>query len=272
MDEYKEWIGKEFIKKDIITPRLVDHLKKTLGQDNFDNDQDIPGGIFFCLCPDVSSVYEIGDDGNTKLGILLPKLPYKIRMWAGGKIDILNKFTLGSEIEKKTKISNIEFKKGKSGNLCFVKLENNYLSKNKLIVHEKQTAVYREKISRNIIPQKNQEKIEIIDTINIYGSTTLLFRYSALTFNSHKIHYDESYTKNIEGHSSLLVHAPLQATYLLNLAKKNKIQFSSFEYKAVSPLFHNNEFSIQIGKNKDNEMIGKVVNHNNIITMEAFFK
>ena len=70
----------------------------------------------------------------------------------------------------------------------------------------------------------------------------------------------------------MLVHAPLQATYLLNIAKKNKIKFSSFEYKAVSPLFHGKEFSIQIGENKDNEIVGKVVNQDNIITMIASFK
>ena len=271
MNEYKDWIGKEFTNKDIITPRLVDHLKKTLGSDNF-NIEDIPEGIFLCLCPDVSPINEIGDDGNTKQGILLPNLPYKIRMWAGGKIDIFNKFIIGTEIEKKTKISNIEFKKGNSGNLCFVKLEHNYLNENKIIVHEKQTAVYREKINRDIFLQKNQDDLKIIDQVSIYGSTTLLFRYSALTFNSHKIHYDENYSKNVERHSGLLVHAPLQATYLLNLAKKNKIKFSSFEYKAVSPLFHSKEFLIQIGENKDDEIVGKIVNQDNITTMIASFK
>ena len=110
------------------------------------------------------------------------------------------------------------------------------LLENKTIVKEQQTAVYREKINTNLNISKNIESIEIIDEFNIFGSSTLLFRYSALTFNGHKIHYDIDYTKIEEGHSGLLVHAPLQATYLLNIAKKNNIEFSSFEYKATFPL------------------------------------
>ena len=89
MDNYKDWIGKKISRSDIITPRLVDHLKKTIDQ-NCLSDQTVPEGIFLCLCPDVASINDLDKDGNTKLGIFLPELPYKIRMWAGGKIKILS--------------------------------------------------------------------------------------------------------------------------------------------------------------------------------------
>ena len=107
---------------------------------------------------------------------------------------------------------------------------------------------------------------------NIFGSSTLLFRYSALTFNGHKIHYDIDYTKNVEGHSGLLVHAPLQATYLLNIAKKNNIKFNSFEYKATFPLVANKKFTVQLGKNNQDDTIGLVLNHKKVSTMKAIFK
>ena len=91
MNNYKDWIGKKISRSDIITPRLVDHLKKTIDQ-NCLSDQTVPEGIFLCLCPDVSSIIDLDKDGNTKLGIFLPELPYKIRMWAGGKIKIFDEF------------------------------------------------------------------------------------------------------------------------------------------------------------------------------------
>ena len=147
MNNYKDWIGKKISRSDIITPRLVDHFKKTIDQ-NCLSDQTVPEGIFLCLCPDVSSIIDLDKDGNTKLGIFLPELPYKIRMWAGGKIKIFDEFEIGSEIKKNSKISSIEFKEGRSGNLCFVNINHEYLNKNKLIVSEDQTAVYREKINK----------------------------------------------------------------------------------------------------------------------------
>ena len=270
MDNYKEWIGKEISRSDIVTPRLVDHFKKTL-EPNYSKSEDMPEGLFFCLCPDVSSLNELSIDGNSKLGIFLPDLPYKNRMWAGGKVSIHKKFKIGWEIEKISKIENIEFKQGATGKMCFVTINHDYKNNKKIIINEKQVAVYREKINKKNSQKYNNENIELIDKVNIYGSSTLLFRYSALTFNGHKIHYDIDYTKKTEGHSSLLIHAPLQATYLLNIAKKNNITFNSFEYRAVNPLFFNKEFSIEIGKN-NNEIIGRVISDDNIISMKATFK
>ena len=271
MDNFKEWIGKEISRSDIITPRLVDHLQKTLGP-NIVTNYEIPEGLFLCLCPDVVDSNNLSKDGNSKLGIFLPNLPYKIRMWAGGKIEIYDQFKIGSEIKKVSKIDNIEFKKGKSGNLCFVTINHDYKLENKVIVKEEQKAVYRERINKNLIINKNFESIEVIDEFSIFGSSTLLFRYSALTFNGHKIHYDIDYTKNDEGHENLLVHAPLQATYLLNIAKINNIKFTSFEYRAISPLFANKNFKVQLGKDNSNNIIGLVLNDKNIITMKATFK
>ena len=129
MDNYKDWIGKKISRSDIITPRLVDHLKNTIDQNCLSN-QSVPEGIFLCLCPDVASINDLDNDGNTKLGIFLPELPYKIRMWAGGKIKIFDKFEIGSEIKKNSTISSIDFKEGRSGNLCFVNINHEYLDVN----------------------------------------------------------------------------------------------------------------------------------------------
>ena len=128
MNNYKDWIGKKISRSDIITPRLVDHLKKTIDL-NCLSDQTVPEGIFLCLCPDVASINDLDKDGNTKLGIFLPELPYKIRMWAGGKIKIFDEFEIGSEIKKNSTISSIEFKEGRSGNLYFVNINNLFLFK-----------------------------------------------------------------------------------------------------------------------------------------------
>ncbi|MDC3156822.1 hypothetical protein OA855_03380 [Pelagibacteraceae bacterium] len=271
MDNYKDWIGKKISRSDIITPRLVDHLKKTIDQ-NCLSDQSVPEGIFLCLSPDITSLDMLDKDGNTKLGIFLPVLPYKIRMWAGGKITIFDKFEIGTEIKKNSTISSIEFKEGRSGNLCFVNINHEYLNKDKLIVFEKQTAVYREKINKKSITPKIKDELKLIDKVEMYGSSTLLFRYSALTFNGHKIHYDNDYTRNHEGHIGLLVHAPLQATYLLNLARKNNIEFNSFDYRATAPLIYNNNFYVEIGKDPENEFIGRILNAKQEITMIAKFK
>ena len=99
MDNYKDWIGKKISRNDIITPRLVDHFKKTIDQKCLSN-QSVPEGIFLCLSPDVAPLNDLDKDGNTELGIFLPELPYKIRMWAGGKIKIFHEFEIGSKIAK----------------------------------------------------------------------------------------------------------------------------------------------------------------------------
>ena len=128
------------------------------------------------------------------------------------------------------------------------------------------------KINKNSITPKIKDELKLIDKVEIFSSSTLLFRYSALTFNGHKIHYDNDYTKNFEGHNGLLVHAPLQATYLLNLARKNEIEFNSFEYKATAPLVYNNNFFAEIGENRDDEIIGRILNEKQEITMIAKYK
>ena len=100
-------------------------------------------------------------------------------MWAGGKIKIFDEFKIGSEIKKNSTISSIEFKEGRSGNLCFVNINHEYLNKNKLIISEDQTAVYREKINKNSITPKIKDELKLIDKVEIFSSSTLLFRYSA---------------------------------------------------------------------------------------------
>ena len=153
MNNYKDWIGKKISRSDIITPRLVDHLKKTIDP-NCLSDQTVPEGIFLCLCPDVSSIIDLDKDGNTKLGIFLPELPYKIRMWAGGKIKIFDEFEIGSEIKKNSTISSIEFKEGRSGNLCFVNINHEYLNKNKLIILDNANS-HRNQLVKDVIKKDN---------------------------------------------------------------------------------------------------------------------
>ena len=236
MSEWADWIGKSETRHDVITPGLLDRFCATLDQPVTG---EIPQGLHWCLCLPDAPTAELGTDGHPKKGGFLPPIPLPRRMWASSSVSFDQPLQLGNEISRVSTIASIEEKSGKSGDLVFVAIDHETHVGDRIAVRERQNIVYREPASAPAKPAArgaaDASKWDWQQTI--LPSETLLFRYSALTFNSHRIHYDRPYAVEEEGYAGLVVQGPLMATLLLNLAaaKLGANKLSRFSFRGQSP-------------------------------------
>lgn len=270
---YDDWIGHSFSRTDIITPRLVTHFTNTFAPHIFDQAK-VPLGVFWCLSPDAVPSSDIGGDGHPKLGNFLPDIGYERRMWAGGALTFSGTFKIGDSVTKTTTIRDIQFKRGKSGNLCFVTIGHDYHVADNLILAERQDVVYRETTDNSAMvpPPKatNDSKDTALATWQVTPTSLMMFRYSALTFNGHRIHYDQPYATGIEGYDGLLVHGPMQATLLLNLAATHKGHApSTFSYRGVAPLVLGGAIDVTLTADETDHLSGCVIAPDGTITTRA---
>lgn len=183
---------------------------------------------------------KIDVDGHPVRGDFLPPIPLPRRMWAGSRIQYHQPMKMGQTIQKTSTIKDIKIKEGKSGSLAFVTVKHEYQNSSGLALTEEQDLVYRDPPpSMTSIPERNPAPTPAQWTQSVATSTPLLFRYSSVTFNAHKIHYDEPYAKEVEGYPGLVVHGQLIATFLLQSLQQAHPEktLASFNFKAVSPLF-----------------------------------
>ncbi len=193
----------------------------------------------------VSRQSELGKDGHQEKGIFLPEIPYPRRMWAGSSVQLLQDYKPGQLLTHHETIKAIEPKTGRSGEMVFVTLQHDYCSEGELVLSETQDMVYRAAIvSPLATPEPLPEEVALMGQQYdwcraIYPDPVLLFRYSAATANSHRIHYDREYVTAVENYPGLLVHGPLTATLLIDLFCRNNAntRVSTFEFRGVRPLY-----------------------------------
>lgn len=233
-----DWIGRSERTSDYLTPSLIARFKSVLPYNATDADDEVPSGIHWCLAPIAETADRLGKDGHPALGTHLPPLPYQRRMWAGGALSFDKKpFAAGQQIERSSTIRSIEEKTGRTGSLAFVTVEHDYKTDGETILREKQTLVYRNPDpSAEQAPKPTSKLAETgMPVFRLTPDPVLLFRYSALSFNGHRIHYDDPYARDIEGYPGLVVHGPLVATILANLALKELGNLAHFEFRSHSP-------------------------------------
>lgn len=249
IDYLKTWIGKIESSSDVITPVLVDRFKATFTDKLWLKNDGVPLGIHWCLALPCVDTDQLGIDGHAVKGGFLPPVPLPSRMWAGGELHSKGVFNIGDVVVKRSKIVDVSFKQGKSGALVFVNVEHEYWVGENLVVVETHNIVYKtaSKPNHNAevkIPEFGADQASKDSDVIVVGEVTM-FRYSALTFNSHRIHYDRTYVQQEEGYDGLVVHGPLQATLLLNKAAKlcdgAPVKFA---YRGVSPLIEQTPFKI----------------------------
>lgn len=189
---------------------------------------------------------ELGGDGHPALGGFLPPVNLPRRMWAGGRFEFSRDLTIGAQVERLSTITNVALKSGRSGKLCFVTVRHDYSSNGHHCLSEEHDIVYRDNPGPSAAKAEPQRAPEGADfTKTIYPSPVMLFRYSALTFNSHRIHYDIDYCRDVEGYPGLVFHGPLTAALLANFAEQHwSKRLQTFEFRAVSPLFDIAPFDI----------------------------
>ena len=256
IEHLRQWIGRVERQADVITRGLVDRFHATLGASAFRQAGEAPLAIHWCLSPPAVGPDALGPDGHPARGGFLPPVSLPRRMWAGGQLDLLSPLPVGAEVTRVSRIADVVHKAGRSGDLVFVTLDHAIECDGRTAVRERQDIVYRAAAGPGA-PTAGEtpgpspiepRKPELSETIE--ATTTLLFRYSALTFNGHRIHYDVDYARQAEGYPGLVVHGPLQATLMLHLAARisGGRAPNGFAYRGVSPLFHGAPFTVNAVK------------------------
>lgn len=233
MQRFADWIGRTSESDDVVTDRLLDSFRAIFDPCLAPTPDGLaPPGLHWCLAPSIAPMAELGPDGHPVVG---GGGPPRSRMWAGGWVETIDPLRAGDHVRRISTVREVTRKDGRSGELWFVAVYRDYLTERGLAIRERHDIVYRE--AGGLAPRPLSERRfdrTAEHSFRIETSPTLLFRYSAITFNGHRIHYDHPYATEVEGYAGLVVHAPLQATLLLNLASMHGVP-RRFGYRGVAP-------------------------------------
>jgi 3-methylfumaryl-CoA hydratase len=245
LEHLQQWVGKTETRSDLVTAAPIAALAATL-----DIEMDYPNAgdalpplwhwLYFLPYPRQS---ELGPDGHARRGGFLPPVELPRRMWAGGRVEFHRPLRVGETITRTSRIVDVKLKEGRSGPLVFVLVRHEIGN----ALTEEHDIVYRDHPRPADSPPPPQaapahapwERV-------IHPDDVLLFRYSALTFNGHRIHYDRRYATQAEAYPGLVVHGPLIATLLVDMVRRNlpAAVVTRFEFRALSPIFDTGGFSV----------------------------
>lgn len=246
MNDWSDWIGREQRSADRLDEALAARWLATLDL-GAPAGANMPQGIHFALCTPQAPTAMLGEDGHPARSddpaSLYPPIDLPRRMWAGSEITFLRPLALGDRIDKLSRVTSIEEKEGRSGRLAFLKLEHSISANTEAAIRETQTLVYRDASPSDspLVPPEVTDSLfdpAAWDRVRTLApSEALLFRFSALTFNTHRIHYDAPYAREVERYRGLVVHGPLISTLLLQLAADlvGPNALRSFAFTARSP-------------------------------------
>jgi 3-methylfumaryl-CoA hydratase len=274
LDTLSDWIGRQEVLRDSITAAPVRALNATLDH------EPMPIATGLVLPPLWHWLYflphhrqsEIGPDGHAKRGGFLPPVPLPRRMWAGSQFEFRSPVRVGDGVERTSTIDDVTVKQGRTGTLVFVKVRHelrcNGASEPAIV--EFHDIVYRDAKKPGDIDPPSTAAARGEWQREIVPDDVLLFRYSALTFNGHRIHYDRKYVTEVEGYPGLIVHGPLIATLLMDLLRRHapEAQVASFRFKAVRPTFDLHPFKVN-GQRDGNEVRLWAQDHEGWLTMDA---
>lgn len=271
-DTLDAWVGSTQDTEDTLQLSVCEHMAATVGTSSLAAGDPLPPLWHWLFFHDVTPSAETGDDGHARRGGFLPPVALPRRMWAGGRLRFYKPLLIGSTVHKHSKITRVEHKQGKSGSLCFVTVLHTFKQSSALsdgsapaasdgvLMEEEHDIVYREAaqsqplsseqrdaLRSRIKPAAQLSKQLTDNSLLITPSVNALFRYSALTFNGHRIHYDRDYCQRVEHYDGLVFHGPLTATLMANFAQARLQQdLASFEFRALQPLFDTDTFTIDV--------------------------
>jgi len=276
-ESLQQWVGRSERATDVVTPTPYAALAATLDRDS---ERPPPGTSLPALWHwlyflPLHRRSEIGPDGHAKRGGFLPPVPLPRRMWAGSQLTFHRQLRVGDAITRLSTIQNVTEKSGRTGPLVFVKVRHEIRTdaSEEVALTEFHDIVYREAPKPDDAPLSPQpapapsawEREWVPDDV-------LLFRYSALTFNGHRIHYDRRYVTEVEGYPGLIVHGPLIATLLMDLLRRQMpdADVATFRFKAVRPTFDLNPFHVSGQPQADGKTIRLwASDHEGWLTMDA---
>ena len=240
---FRDWFGRRREEHDTITEWPVRAMHATLDREAGSPapGDELPPAWHWLYFLEARPASQIARDGHPERGDFLPPVPLPRRMWAGGRIEWRQPLRVGDRAARLSEIVSVEPKSGRTGTLVFVTVRHTISTAAGVSIVEEHDIVYREAARPgDPVPAARPGPAVAPWTRTLVPDEVMLFRYSALTFNGHRIHYDTPYVTGIEGYPGLIVHGPLQATLLLDLAQAHcpaGLRLARFEYRALSPTF-----------------------------------
>lgn len=241
------WIGRTEEADDIVTPRLVAEFRATFEPNLAPvSMMEAPLMLQWCLTPPIAPMSQLTDEGHLRKGGFLPPVPLPRRMWAGGVVETLGALRIGDIVRRVSRVENVALKEGRTGRLCFVTVRHEYFAGAQVALKERHDIVYRD-APDPAAPPPAMKRTELASelTWDVDPTEAMLFRYSALMFNAHRIHYDLRYVTEVEGYAGLVVHGPLQGSLLFNIASVlGGSAPKAFDYRGLSPLIAGDPFRV----------------------------
>jgi len=259
MADWTAWIGRRIEQQDMLTPAALARFRATI--DSEATGDIAAQAIHWCLCLPDAPTATLGPDGHPLRQddpeSFMPPIPLPRRMWAASDVRFHAPIAAGAAIARSSTLAAIKEKNGASGQLVFAEVEHETRADDVLAVSERQTIVFRAP-AEGVAPSPAPAPVGEPDLgawswrRDVVPNEAMLFRYSALTFNSHRIHYDLPYTRDEEGYRGLVVHGPLTATLLLDLAQRElgANALTAFTMRAQAPAFVGETIHL-VGRAKD---------------------
>jgi 3-methylfumaryl-CoA hydratase len=249
--DLKDWIGRTETGSDVITPTPYAGLAATLDRpaERPEPGTPLPALWHWLYFLPLHRQSEMGPDGHAKRGGFLPPVPLPRRMWAAGQLTFHHSLKVGDVVNRISTIESVSEKTGRTGRLVFVKVRHQISREgaSEVALTEFHDIVYREAaLAGEAAPPPQAAPKDAVWEKIWAPDDVFLFRYSALTFNGHRIHYDRRYVTEAEGYPGLVVHGPLIATLLLDLLRHNHpgARVAYYTFRAVRPTFDTNHFSV----------------------------
>lgn len=253
IDDLQAWLGRGENVSELLATDTATRLQATLGAYGATHDPaSAQPGLHWCTAMTASDTDALGADGHPQTGGFLPPVPLPRRMWASSTIAFHAALVVGNEITRRSRIKSVSQKKNATGQpLVFVDIDHSFVQENIVRITETQSLVYRQpangaQASAMQDQPVDDEPCSNDNSLHITPSTALLFRYSAMTFNAHRIHYDQAYATGVEGYPNLVVQGPLMATLLMSFAANQRPSkpLATFQFRGVAPAFVNEELQL----------------------------
>jgi 3-methylfumaryl-CoA hydratase len=248
LEHLRSWIGRTEMASDVITQVPMTALSATLECDDPPprlGDAVPPLWTWMYFLP-IHRMSELGYDGHVERGGFLPPVSLPRRMIAGGNLSFFKPLRVGDEVSRTSRIVEVSYKEGRSGPLVFVRIAHEISLARDIALVEEQEIVYRGLAKPNNPAPVGRRSSSVAQwSRDIHPDEVLLFRYSALTFNGHRIHYDQQFTVE-EGYPGLIVHGPLIATLLADVLRRNHPTaiVREFRFRSVRPIFNTGPFTV----------------------------
>ncbi|WP_448188597.1 FAS1-like dehydratase domain-containing protein [Azospirillum sp. sgz301742] len=248
-DALRSWIGRTTRRLDTLSPWPLAGLAATLDREDAPPQpgDPLPPGAHWLYFRGAAPMSRLGPDGHPRRGGFLPPVALPRRMWAGGRLTFHGPLRVGDAAERLSEVADIKVRTGRTGELVFVLVRHTVSGPHGVALVEEHDIVYRDHQPAGVVPPAPEPApTDAAWSETVHPSPTLLFRYSALTFNGHRIHYDRRYAMEEEGYPGLVVQGPLIATLLLDLAgrvRPGRI-LARFAYRVLAPVFDTGSFTL----------------------------